>query len=339
MNNLKFPKIIHQTWKTKEIPDEWKEYHRSWKKYNPDWHQILWTDDDSRKFIEKKFPEFLNIFDSYSYNIQRADAIRYFILYKYGGLYIDLDFECLQPIDRLLLNESFVIGYEPLKHANYFREKLLISNAFMASVPGHYFLLDIIKTMKTICPAIKLHNEVLTTTGPLMINNVLKKYPQHDICLLDEHVLYPFTSDSKELDTLINKKRNFLSLKKDCIENGTFAIHYYCNSWVRNLAGPLINPEPYKIDGYDFYPGMDSSGYDIGNAGRDIQKLVSECDRNGKALGFNTDGFLKYYIRPKFRWVKINNKNGNEGLYIRKNYLHGLKLYLQSIANSFKMRR
>lgn len=51
----------------------------------------LWTDADAREFIEKEYPWFLETFDGYPFNIQRADSIRYFVLYHFGGIYIDLD--------------------------------------------------------------------------------------------------------------------------------------------------------------------------------------------------------------------------------------------------------
>lgn len=38
-----------------------------------------------------RYPWFLETFDSYPYPIQRADAIRYFVLHHFGGIYIDLD--------------------------------------------------------------------------------------------------------------------------------------------------------------------------------------------------------------------------------------------------------
>lgn len=332
--NKEIPKIIHQTWKSKRIPDDWKECVQSWGKNNPQWQYRLWTDEDNRNLIKRNYPDFLKTFDSYSYNIQRADAVRYFILYKYGGLYVDLDFECLRPIDDIVLNKTFVIGYEPKKQAECHGEESLICNAFMASAPGHSFLHEIIKTLKTIDPKITTHNYwgrvagVLQTTGPIMINNVKNEYVKDDIDILEEHVLYPFTNYSKELYALINKKGNYLSLKKKCIKNGTYAIHYWSNRWVKNLAGPLINPDPFEVEGYKFYSGMDSMGYDIENVGRNISKLVSECNKNAKAVGFNTDGFLKYYIKPKVKWTKIDNKNGNEGLYIK----NGLSL-LKSFKN------
>ena len=58
-----------------------------------DWYLNLqlWTDAKSRELIATEYPWFLSTFDNYSQPIQRADAIRYFVLSRYGGVYIDLD--------------------------------------------------------------------------------------------------------------------------------------------------------------------------------------------------------------------------------------------------------
>ena len=40
------PKIIHQTWKTKEVPEKWKKSQEEWQRLHPDWLYILWTDED-----------------------------------------------------------------------------------------------------------------------------------------------------------------------------------------------------------------------------------------------------------------------------------------------------
>lgn len=51
----------------------------------------LWTNEKSRDFIAAEYPWFLDTFENYPHGIQRADAIRYFVLAHYGGTYIDLD--------------------------------------------------------------------------------------------------------------------------------------------------------------------------------------------------------------------------------------------------------
>ena len=51
----------------------------------------LWSPRDSRKFIQSEFPWFLNTYDNYVIPIQRLDALRYFLMRHFGGIYIDLD--------------------------------------------------------------------------------------------------------------------------------------------------------------------------------------------------------------------------------------------------------
>jgi len=105
------PKIIHQTWKTDEIPDKWKPYAASWQQLCKEhgWEYVLWTDEKNRAFIAEHYPWFLEKYDSYPQNIQRADAIRYFILYHYGGVYSDLDIGIQSP-------ERFLQIYNLVKH-------------------------------------------------------------------------------------------------------------------------------------------------------------------------------------------------------------------------------
>ncbi len=51
--------------------------------------------------LAQDYPEYLALYDGYSYGIQRADVMRLFFLHKYGGIYIDLDIECKRSLDFL----------------------------------------------------------------------------------------------------------------------------------------------------------------------------------------------------------------------------------------------
>ena len=79
--DIKIPKIIHQTWKSINVPNHWLVSQQSIKEMQPNWVYKLWTDDENLEFIQTKFPWFLTTYNSFEYGIQRADAIRYFILY------------------------------------------------------------------------------------------------------------------------------------------------------------------------------------------------------------------------------------------------------------------
>lgn len=72
----RIPKIIHQTWKSADIPVEWRAAQASCQALHPDYEYRLWTDAASRDYIASKHPHLLKTWDSYPFNIQRADAIR-----------------------------------------------------------------------------------------------------------------------------------------------------------------------------------------------------------------------------------------------------------------------
>lgn len=91
------PKIIHQVfhnWKdagNETLPADWAEVRQTCVDLNPDFEIKLWTEQSSRYFIATEYPWFLDTYDGYRFKVQRVDAVRYFLLLHYGGIYIDLD--------------------------------------------------------------------------------------------------------------------------------------------------------------------------------------------------------------------------------------------------------
>src|SRR3546814_11744471 len=73
----------------------------------------LWTDATLRALVAERFPELLPAFDGYAAPISRADLGRYLVLAAFGGVYADLDCECLAPIAPLLDGAELAIGLEP----------------------------------------------------------------------------------------------------------------------------------------------------------------------------------------------------------------------------------
>ena len=136
----KIPKIIHQTWKDKTIPLSYLDFQKSWQKHLPNWAYRLWTDEENRAFLATHYDWFLPIYDAYPKAIMRVDAVRYFWMYHFGGLYVDLDFEALKSVEPLLDNQKIVIGLEPEKHLKKATVqqkgwKHILCNAFLASIP------------------------------------------------------------------------------------------------------------------------------------------------------------------------------------------------------------
>ena len=168
-SDVKIPKIIMQTWVDNDIPDKWKCSPESIKKMMPDWEYILMTDEDNRKFVKKHFPDFLKYYDNFPYNIQRVDSIRYMFLYIKGGLYMDLDYEILHPIDSLFTSDNDVYLVTSGNVSSY------LTNSFMASKPGCKLWLDCIEDMKKPLPyyCVGKHLRVMNSTGPIMLTHTV----------------------------------------------------------------------------------------------------------------------------------------------------------------------
>lgn len=160
-----------QTWKTKDLPEKWKSTQTSIKKFMPSWEYVLMTDETNREFILKYFPNFLETYDSFKYNIQRADAIRYAWLYINGGLYIDCDFELLAPLDEIFEEDSDLYF---LASSNI---SLCITNQLIAAKPGNNIFLEMIEEMKKkrFFSHIDRHLLVMNTTGPMAFTRVIKR--------------------------------------------------------------------------------------------------------------------------------------------------------------------
>ena len=168
------PRVFHQIWKTEYIPKTFVPWIQGWNHHHPEWKYILWTHESSEKFISKRFPDYLPLFKSYSFDIYRADAIRYFILLYFGGFYVDLDIECLRPVEKLLQEHLCIVSQEPHLHVSVLlkRTQRFASNALMACRPYHPFYKLIIDNLHTNSKK----NTLSSATGPMMIETMTEVY-------------------------------------------------------------------------------------------------------------------------------------------------------------------
>jgi mannosyltransferase OCH1-like enzyme len=91
------PRIIHQSWKTDQLPWRWKNTMASVKRWHPDWEYRLWTDEKADAYVREQHPDFYPIYAGFSRGIMRADVMRYILMYDQGGMYCDLDYEFIRP--------------------------------------------------------------------------------------------------------------------------------------------------------------------------------------------------------------------------------------------------
>ena len=230
---MNFPKIIHQTWKNYDLPNNFEIWSKSWKECNPDYSYNLWSDEDNYNFINEKYNNFLDKYNSYNHNIKKVDAVRYFYMYHYGGIYCDLDFECLKNFDYLLdknKNYEVILGYmgEDKKFDH------CIPNALMISKKGSKFWLHVIRKMEERINKGSPEYD----TGPILLKESYESYPEKDkIKILNSKYFYSIdwnTSFGKSMRRKFgneNIKESKKEKKKKTYFKDSYAITYWSHSW------------------------------------------------------------------------------------------------------------
>jgi UDP:flavonoid glycosyltransferase YjiC (YdhE family) len=231
------PHIIHHTWKDEQIPDHFRAWYDSWHIYHPDWQFRLWTDDDCRDLIVDHYAWFLPIYDAYTDQIKRVDAARYFILHHYGGVYVDLDYEALRPLEPLLEGSSLVLTNEPPVHLQRQGQKRflnqMISNAFMASVPGHAFWEHVFELLAAWRDA----PGPLDATGPFLLSRAFDSYDgDQEITVEAYQRLCPIGSDEQWL--------GLPPETQELISRDAYAIHHWFGSW---WVEPITTDRPALV--------------------------------------------------------------------------------------------
>ena len=234
-NSIKIPKIIHQIWVNEnELPEIFRGLTETWKENHPNWEYRLWDEKAIHDLITTHFPELLSYYEALKYDIQRWHLARYLILLHWGGLYVDIDSECLAPIDLLLSNSSCCMGMEPEAGTMRYNKQRVVGNAFMASVPGHPYLKAVIEDIKT-----NFHKQfspmpfyqIMESTGPFVTARVYSTYNEkEEITLIPAELVAPLTPQearmilSEEIPQEIEEK----------VEKA-FVVHYTLRTWQRQI--------------------------------------------------------------------------------------------------------
>ena len=162
------PQNIFQTWHTKLLPLGMEETVSMIKSLNPRFQYFLFDDNDCIEFIKNNFnKDILNAYTSLLPGAYKADLWRYCILYKKGGIYLDIKY---RPLD----NFRFIILMED-EHFVLDNDDNCIYNALMVCKPGNELLLKainkIVENVKN-----KFYGEsVLEPTGPLMLRKLVNE--------------------------------------------------------------------------------------------------------------------------------------------------------------------
>jgi mannosyltransferase OCH1-like enzyme len=90
------PLNLFQTWHTLDLPIYMKNAVNKLKMQNPEFTHYLYDDNMCREFIKNNFAsDVLYAYDKLKPGAYKADLWRYCVLYIYGGIYLDIKYNCI----------------------------------------------------------------------------------------------------------------------------------------------------------------------------------------------------------------------------------------------------
>jgi len=104
--------FIHKT--NNSVPELQRKLMENCTAMNTDFKSRLWTDDEIRIILEEYYPQYVEKFYNLTPPMKRVDLSRYFLMHRYGGIYTDVDYQCLVPVRGLfskLKRSAWVTGW------------------------------------------------------------------------------------------------------------------------------------------------------------------------------------------------------------------------------------
>ncbi len=223
----KIPRVIHQIWLGGEVPEKYHNWMAAWAAMEG-WEYRLWRDKDV---------ESMSLYNRDLYELstnlgEKSDILRLEVLSQYGGIYVDVDYECVNiDVFQELHNQyDFYIGFEPIEHGVISTRNIFkMCNALIGSIPHHPLVKHLIVNMKANYFAVRQFEGTLERSGPSYITRIICEYllyapDRHKNMYLPCTFLYPFTEKDLAQENLL-----------ECLPE-TAGIHYWSGSWrKRNL--------------------------------------------------------------------------------------------------------
>ena len=205
-------KKIHYCWfgnnkKNKLI----KKCINSWKKYCSDYEIIEWN--------EKNFNVNINKYTQQAYETKKwafvSDYARLWIVYNFGGIYLDTDVELVKPLDNLLKYDAFFASEKDNSINTGLGFGAKKGNNLVKTIMDSYENIDfMIKDKQDLTPCPIRNTKSIENFYNIKVENLLGK-KINNVYFLTKEFFSPYNSSTGEM----NKTKN------------TFGIHWYQASW------------------------------------------------------------------------------------------------------------
>jgi inositol phosphorylceramide mannosyltransferase catalytic subunit len=203
------PKVFHRIWVGSEEPEWLSGFGASWTDVNDGWSLIQWDDDKVQELFPLVNQDVYDRADDIAGERSgqlKADVLRYEILWRFGGVYVDADFECVKPVGSLIAPYDCFAAWET--------QNVWINQAILGSLPQHPFIGRLVSGL-----ADSVQNNPgkrpADFSGPKYVTPVWREHGGAHI--FDQELFYPYSyRDVKRVDV---SRRHA----------GAYAIHHWAN--------------------------------------------------------------------------------------------------------------
>jgi len=168
------PLTIYQTWHTNKVPSKMRESIYSLLEMNPEFDYYLYSDEACEKFIKDNFNEdVLAAYKILKPGAYKSDLWRYCVLYKLGGLYLDIKYKSVVPLIDIIDNNPTIFVRDNKMMCN--TKSLPVYNAFIVSPPKEPIFKECIDEIVNYCKNRSYDGGMLGTTGPCLLSKIVTR--------------------------------------------------------------------------------------------------------------------------------------------------------------------
>jgi inositol phosphorylceramide mannosyltransferase catalytic subunit len=180
---MSIPKIIHQIWiGNRQRPEALMD---SCRVMNPTWEYRLWTEENlPTDFVNQEKIDSMAKNQPHYPEAGMSDIIRYELLYRYGGFYIDADTQFINPLDDYLTKNDSFCCFE-----NEDTRGILLANGYIAATRGNALMGLLIEQLR--------QKESVTRdlpwieTGPLFFTQTVVNHEYDRLTVYPSHFFIP----------------------------------------------------------------------------------------------------------------------------------------------------
>jgi hypothetical protein len=199
LRRLRIPRVLHRVWLgDAEMPEAHVEFGRTFERLHPGWEMRLWTDGaldalditDSERARARSPAELSNV-------------VRYEVLSRFGGVYVDTDVECRRCFHDLLRGVDAFTGLQPSGS---------VGAGVLGAVPGHRAFERAARVSRL---TIGLGPSSAASSGPYFLGLILEQEP--GVTVFGPGCFYPYNHDEPE--------------RAGEAFPGAYAVHHWSKSW------------------------------------------------------------------------------------------------------------